>query len=317
MYLLVPQRRSAIQDPTPSPRKLAARIFFSPDEPRLRAGWRILGHLALLFIFTIILSSILPILANLVTWLTFLKNAHLIALLAVTVSVHYARSYFDQRSFASLGLAWNWRAMNDLATGIAISAMMMGAIFVCEAAFGWVRIQALAWESQSALQILAGAAEWGLIFIAVGWYEELLIRGYFLQNLAAGLNMTAAIIISSAIFGLGHLGNPGASWASTLSILIAGLFFTYAYLRTQQLWLPIGLHIGWNFFQGPIFGFPVSGLETSRLVIHTTQGPEWLTGGVFGPEAGAILLPALAIGAFLVQRYSHGRTNTIQNHNKD
>jgi membrane protease YdiL (CAAX protease family) len=78
------------------------------------------------------------------------------------------------------------------------------------------------------------------------------------------------------------------------------LFFAYAYLRTRQLWLPIGLHIGWNFFEGTIFGFPVSGTTSYQLIHQSVSGPEIITGGAFGPEAGLILLPALLLGTAMV-----------------
>jgi hypothetical protein len=73
------------------------------------------------------------------------------------------------------------------------------------------------------------------------------------------------------------------------------------------LWISIGLHIGWNFFEGPVFGFPVSGLETTALLIHSDTGPALITGGSFGPEAGFIVLPIMAIGAGLTYLYVQGR----------
>jgi hypothetical protein len=93
-----------------------------------------------------------------------------------------------------------------------------------------------------------------------------------------------------------------------MGIFLAGVFFAYAYIRTKQLWLPIGMHIGWNFFEGVVFGFPVSGLEPYALTRITVQGPEIWTGGVFGPEAGLIVLPALILGAFLIYLYTMRRT---------
>ena len=86
----------------------------------------------------------------------------------------------------------------------------------------------------------------------------------------------------------------------------------YGWLRTQQLWLPIGLHIGWNFFEGVIFGFPVSGTETFRILNHTVSGPSLLTGGDFGPEAGLILIPALALGTCLTWLYTRSRILEVE-----
>ena len=99
----------------------------------------------------------------------------------------------------------------------------------------------------------------------------------------------------------------GGLVAGAAGIFFAGLFLAYGYLRTGQLWLSIGLHIGWNFFEGVIFGFPVSGLDIYRLIRHQIQGPEIWTGGAFGPEAGLIVLPALAVGSVLIYFYTRDR----------
>jgi membrane protease YdiL (CAAX protease family) len=92
-----------------------------------------------------------------------------------------------------------------------------------------------------------------------------------------------------------------------IGIFLAGLFFAFAYLRTKNLWLAIGLHIGWNLFLNAIFGFVVSGVDTPGLIRQTVDGPAIWTGGGFGPEAGLVLLPALAIGVGLVAWFTRDR----------
>ncbi|OGO80167.1 MAG: hypothetical protein A3K41_03580 [Chloroflexi bacterium RIFOXYD12_FULL_57_15] len=141
----------------------------------------------------------------------------------------------------------------------------------------------------------------------MAWNEELLSRGYHLQTLASGTNLFWGVLLSSAVFGALHLGNPNATWVSAAGIFLAGLFLAYGYLRTGQLWLSIGLHIGWNFFEGVVFGFPVSGLDIYPLTRIQVQGPEMWTGGAFGPEAGLVILPALLIGAGLIFWYTRNR----------
>ncbi len=89
-----------------------------------------------------------------------------------------------------------------------------------------------------------------------------------------------------------------------VGLFLAGLFLAYAYLRTRRLWLPIGLHIGWNFFESTVLGFPVSGLSLFGLLQNSLAGPDIYTGGAFGPEAGLVLLPALALGTILVYYYT-------------
>ncbi len=135
-------------------------------------------------------------------------------------------------------------------------------------------------------------------------------RGYHLQTIASGTNLLWGLIVSSAIFGALHLANPHATWISAAGIFFAGLFLGYAYIRTGKLWLSIGLHIGWNFFEGVIFGYPVSGIDTYHLTRISVSGPGLWTGGAFGPEAGLILLPAIVLGAGLVYLYTRLYTNT-------
>ena len=105
-------------------------------------------------------------------------------------------------------------------------------------------------------------------------------------------------------FGIEHLSNPNSSWVAVAGIFFIGLFFAYGYLRTKQLWLPIGIHVGWNFFENAVFGFPVSGFDRPGLFRITVSGPDLWTGGAFGPEAGLVMLPICLLGVILVNIYT-------------
>jgi uncharacterized protein len=227
--------------------------------------------------------------------------------LTITLSVYISRGYLDQRSFTSLGLAATRRGLVDFMAGVGISLFMFLIIFLILLLAGWLRLEGFSWQADSVGQTVENLLFYLTIMFLVGWQEELLWRGYWLQNLAEGLNLFWGIVISSAIFAVLHLFNPASSWASSFGIFLAGLFLAYGYIATRQLWLSIGLHIGWNFFLGPIFGFPVSGLETPSLILHTSTGPDLITGGAFGPEAGLILLPGLLVGIGLIYLYSQRR----------
>ena len=186
--------------------------------------------------------------------------------------------------------------------------LMMGLIFIIARSSNWIEVETFAWTVDGSYKSIGQTLIWFLIFILVGWQEELLSRGYQLQNISEGINLTWGVIISSFAFALLHLLNPGANWISTFGIFLAGLFLSLGYILTGQLWLPIGLHIGWNFFEGVVFGFPVSGLNPYELVKVNLTGPEIWTGGQFGPEAGLLQLPALLLGAILVFIYSKKRS---------
>jgi membrane protease YdiL (CAAX protease family) len=231
----------------------------------------------------------------------------LVSLPAVTLATWIARKGLDRRSFRSLGLELTAGWRRDLLAGFAIPIPLFGLIYLVELGAGWLDFQSWGWAERGVLTTGVGVLLLLLAFVAVGFYEELLFRGYYLQNLRDGINPMIAVFATSAAFGLAHLGNLNASWTSTLGIFAAGLFLAYAWLRTRALWLPIGIHIGWNFLQGPVFGFEVSGNPTPSLVRHVVNGPELITGGAFGPEAGLIVLPAMAVGAGLIWWYTRHR----------
>jgi uncharacterized protein len=292
----------------PAPkRNFMSKIFISSDEPRLRAGWRLLLQTLLLILVAIpvsFLAGLIPIYGDGLLW------SQIIELIIFTVSIYVARRWLDKRSFTSLGFQVNNQAFRDVCMGIAITFVMMGSIYLAEVAAGWLTFESFAWQTEPITTVVTAVLGSFAVFIFVGYNEELLSRGYHLQTLASGTNLFWGVLISSSVFGLAHLGNPNATWVSAAGIFFAGIFLAYGYLRTGQLWLSIGLHIGWNFFEGVIFGFPVSGLDIYRLVRHQIQGPQLWTGGAFGPEAGLIVLPALLIGAALIYLYTRNRTNS-------
>jgi len=285
-----------------------ARIFLSPDEPRLRAGWRLLIQTVLYLVLQVLFFLILIIFSSPIGLSAQSIPLQILNFLATTISVFAARRWLDKRSIESLGLELHSRTWLDILAGIAISLVQMGFIYVAMLGPGWLTFEGFAWEFDPLGVVIRNVLFFFVIFIFVGWNEELLSRGYHLQTLASGLNLVWAVIISSAVFGLLHLANPNATWVSAVGIFFAGVFLAYGYIRTKQLWLPIGLHIGWNFFEGVGFGFPVSGLDDIyKLLRIQVQGPEIWTGGAFGPEAGLIVLPALLLGVLLIYLYTMRR----------
>ncbi len=234
--------------------------------------------------------------------------SEVVAVLAVTLSVLWSRRFLDRRSFASLGLQIDRRSLLDLGFGFLLPGLLMGLIFLGEWAAGWLRFDSPDSSPVSPVSIIIQTFGWLLIFVLVGWQEELFSRGYLLQNLADGLNLTWGVILSSVIFALGHMFNPNISWIAVLGLVCSGFFLAAGYLFTRRLWLPIGLHIGWNFFEGVVYGFPVSGLgDIFHLVHQTANGPAGFTGGAFGPEAGLIQLPALGLGVLIMAWYASNR----------
>ena len=148
----------------------------------------------------------------------------------------------------------------------------------------------------------AGTSPWGwgqlaVIFLCVAVFEEVLARGIVFRLLEQGLGTWAALVLSALLFGFMHFANPGATTRSAVALAVeAGVLLAAAYVATRSLWLPIGLHTAWNIFEGPVYGARVSGIPLPSLLEVRFSGPEWLTGGAFGPEAG---LPAVLLGGAL------------------
>jgi hypothetical protein len=136
-----------------------------------------------------------------------------------------------------------------------------------------------------------------LLFLAVGIFEEVAVRGILFRQLEQAIGTWLAIVVSALFFGFVHRGNPNATWVSSVAIAIeAGALLAAVYVATRSLWLAIGLHWAWNLFEGPVWGSRVSGNDIAVLADARFPGPSLLTGGGFGPEAG---LPAMVLGTAL------------------
>jgi membrane protease YdiL (CAAX protease family) len=285
-------------------------FFISDHEPRLRVGWRLLLQTVLLLVilFGVSVPLVVFILFNPALAQNMFLN-QVVSVVSVTASVFFARRLLDQRSITSLGLKINRRALIDLIMGILITLPMMGLIYLILWFADWLTFESFAWQSDPIVRVFSEVLSAFMIYIMVGWGEELLSRGYHLQTLESGLNTLWAVLISSVIFSLLHIANPNVQspWMVIIGITLAGIFLAFSFLRTRQLWLPIGLHIGWNFFEGVVFGFPVSGTETYRLTLVRIDGPNIWTGGSFGPEAGLVLIPGLLLGFALIYLYTNRR----------
>ncbi len=216
-----------------------------------------------------------------------LQSVRLIVVLAV---VWFFRHWIDRRSFASLGLerahGW-WR---EVLAGFAFSLAAWVVIFLLSLGLGSVTIAGFppvdsGWETA-----LVGLAVGLGLNALVGFGEEVDARGYVLQNLAEGIRFWPAVLVSAVYFGVLHLLNPGAGLGSTVGIVFAGILLASGYHATGRLWFSIGMHAAWNFAEGPVFGFPVSGLDMGGLLRLNISGPDWLMGGAFGPEAGGLVI---------------------------
>ena len=186
-------------------------------------------------------------------------------------------------------------AGRDLGAGLAIGFILFAIVAGIAALLGVYSIIGHGDTSELVLALVATA-------IVPGIVEELLFRGILFRWIEQFGGTWAALLITSALFGAGHIFNPNATAFSSFAIACeAGLLLGGAYMLTRSLWLPMGLHAAWNFTQGEIFDVPVSGIDQHGLVQAKLSGPELLTGGAFGLEASVVALAVATLaGLWLV-----------------
>jgi len=197
----------------------------------------------------------------------------------------------DHKSFKSIGFGGEM-IQKDLLAGLLLGFILISAGFLIILFTNQMELVAIRFNATDLLYSLG-------IFVFVAITEEVLFRGYILNNLMVSFNKYAALVISAVIFSLLHLANPNINVVGTLNIFMCGLLLGLPYIYTKKLWFPIALHFSWNFFQGPIFGFNVSGMENYNLIeTKYTMANIW-NGGIFGFEGSllSVILIAMALVA--------------------
>ncbi|MGD2048662.1 MAG: type II CAAX endopeptidase family protein, partial [Chloroflexota bacterium] len=207
---------------------------------------------------------------------------------------------FERRNLWTAGLEWpGWLA--KYLRGLLVGLLMFSASVAILAAFGFVTTESSDPGAQRTLAI--GTA----LLIVVGWMvqggaEELLTRGFVLPIIGSRYGSAIGIAISSLIFSALHLLNPNINLIALLNLFLFAVFAALYALFEGGLWGVFAIHAVWNWAQGNLFGFEVSGSEIGSAVIFdlTEAGPDWLTGGPFGPEGGLVVTAVLLASSILV-----------------
>jgi len=218
------------------------------------------------------------------------------AALAIVALALFFRRYVDARPIASLGFSFRAPWLRLTLLGAALGAGMQAVILTLDRALGYARPPVAIH-----LQSFERAALFFIAFFCLSAIaEEMPIRGYVLQNLWEEWGFGPAVAVTAILFAAVHFGNPHVrvQFALTAAGLIAyGIWTALSLYWTKSLWVAFGSHAAWNFFEGPVFGFPVSGVSFGKVLLsQSVAGPSWFTGGAFGPEAGASGLIAMAAG---------------------
>ena len=262
------------------------------DHGQLRNGWWILVFIAVFLASQLLYRPIsrgLHELGAAAYWHGLLQVLFLIG-------VTWACLRMRRQPLSSVGLRLDARWWRQAFAGVAIGCALMALVAGSIAAAGGVRFGL---DPARGLTVLAAGA-WTFLWVAL--LEEILFRGFLFQRMVDGLGRAWALALMSALFAFAHWGNPGMEhatllWAS-IDTMLGALLLGFAWLRTGSLALPVGIHFGWNWLQGTVLGFDVSGLDQAGwLAPQLLDKPQWFTGGAFGPEASlfAVVVDALAV----------------------
>lgn len=228
---------------------------------------------------------------------------NLLTFATISSLVFFRVKVIERRSLSSIGLNKNnW--LKKYLLGFFIGLVMMSIIVLILLSFGYITIE------KNPIQPVGVSAISSVLVILFGWIiqgatEEIVTRGWLLNVLSNKYNIGVGLLISSTLFGLMHLSNPNVNYIAVINIILVGLFYGFYVIKTNDLWAVCGMHTAWNFAQGNLFGFEVSGIDVSvgSLIDLNLVGSDFVTGGIFGPEAGIvatfILLVSIGILLFI------------------
>jgi len=270
--------------------------------PLIKQGWLRVIAFFVFFIIMILLSGLVitaiilavPNLTETVKgtqvspgllYITFLVSA-----VISVISVLLFRKFVDRKTISSLGISFRGH-QRDALVGLLLSVAILGTgtlLLTLNNNITWLDMR---FEPTGLLMML-------LLLVSSAVGEELVFRGYILDNLLSSFNQLTALLISAAIFALFHISNPDISAVAIFNLFCGGLLLGVNYIYTRNLWFSFAFHVGWNFLQGSVLGYKVSGIELDSIMVQETSGNILLTGGEFGFE-GSVLQGLLCLIAFI------------------
>jgi membrane protease YdiL (CAAX protease family) len=249
---------------------------------QVRSGWKI----GLILVVYVILISI---------WRVFFPTAistdlgfNMVDTLILFGIIFVVLHWIDRKRLKDIGFTDIRRHFRGLGFGLVLGAVSIAVIFVVLAMSGQIVVKRADFNYDVWISLGNGL----LLFALVGLKEEILSRGYCLFVFRQMRRLWLAVLLSSIFFTLFHATNPNLQVVGLLNIFLAALLFSFMTVKTGNLWMAIGFHITWNYFQGTVFGFPVSGIQLNSLYHIQIRYHNLLTGGLFGLEGG---LPATGI----------------------
>jgi membrane protease YdiL (CAAX protease family) len=281
-------------------------VFFN-DFNRLRSGWRFAVFQLLIVFFGGVFGTGAQFLLDRMG--VDFPGKSTISFAAPSVFLLFFALFFgwlcgkflEDLPFRALGISFTKNWSKDLFFGLLFGTLSIGLAVLIAFLFGGMRLEFNSSVGNSAiLQTLAVSF---VIFLGGAAAEEAYFRGYILQTFARAQLAWLAIAFTSLFFAFAHFLNPNVSGIGKFNTAIAGVWFGIAYLKTRNLWFPLGIHFAWNWLQGAIFGIPVSGITeitTAPLLRETATGSDFFTGGNYGVEGGIACTIAIIFSSALI-----------------
>jgi len=296
--------------------------LFVDGRYEVRSGWKFGAYAAIFIVVLLFLNiavqGLLVVVAPSIlllprTDVRFLGLNALVLLIPSAISL-LVMARIDKVRASAFGLSLHQGWFRDILTGIGFAGGLLLFTLVGSFLFGKARV-----ESSGSVSVLPTIGATFLVLAVAALSEELVFRGYPFQVFLKSLGPWGAMLLISLIFGLLHAPNPGATLLSILNTILAGIFLCRAYLKTRSLWLPYGIHVGWNAGLALVLGYPVSGIDTPSILKTSISGPDWILGGGYGPEGGVLgtvifLAATIVIGRLPIGKVSPEMRATLSAH---
>ena len=281
-------------------------IFFN-DSGLIRSGWRAAAFLVsfallatVLIVGAVAVLLMLPIGPTPGSYLPIVIPFAISAVVAIILGWLYGK-LFEGMPFRALGCSFRGGWLGHFALGCLVGAVALASAILVAVMSGGMSLAVNRDSAGSAISTTLLTTF--VIFFVGALSEETLFRGYLLQTFTRSKLIPTGIVLTSLLFAFSHNANPAVGTLALVNTFIAGIWFAAAYLKTRDLWFPLGMHLMWNWLQGPVFGINVSGIaefSPDPVLRATDVGPAWLTGGSYGIEGGAACTFALIISMALI-----------------
>lgn len=271
---------------------------------QLRSGWKIAIAILFIAISTIILSILMTTIAPLLRLTLSAQVLNTIVSctqqLIIILIVLTLWKLIDKKSLTELGLPNIKNHKKAFIYGLLGGAISLTSVSIILLCIDSVALTNSIVSPSFSLPIITSL----IMYIFVGFNEEIVFRGYFLSVLKQCSNKYVPYVASAVLFSLAHSMNPGISILAYINLFLFGIFLSYVIYKTKNLWFGIGFHITWNFFEGNVWGFLVSGGNDSNS-IYTLKvlNDNIINGGTFGPEGGLTVTVVLIVSMLIIYKF--------------